>query len=36
MEIEAKIAAGYFTTGHIPDEKELQEVQGRQWDDIPH
>ncbi len=29
VEIEAKIAAGYFTDGSIPDEQRLAEVKGR-------
>ncbi|KAJ3375002.1 Uracil-regulated protein 1 [Allomyces arbusculus] len=39
VEIDAKIAAGYFTaSGKVPDEKELQAVQGRtwEWDEIQH
>jgi GTP cyclohydrolase II len=36
VEIDAKITAGYFTTGKRMTEDELQAVQGRSWDDIDH
>ncbi|KLU84908.1 GTP cyclohydrolase II [Magnaporthiopsis poae ATCC 64411] len=36
VEIDAKINAGYFTTGHRMTEAELQSVQGRLWEDIDH
>lgn len=36
VEIDAKITAGYFTTGHRMTEDELKAVQGRMWDDIDH
>ncbi|KAI1367383.1 GTP cyclohydrolase N terminal-domain-containing protein [Xylaria arbuscula] len=36
VEIDAKITAGYFTTGHRMTEEELQAVQGRMWEDIDH
>ncbi|KAI0547286.1 GTP cyclohydrolase N terminal-domain-containing protein [Xylaria curta] len=36
VEIDAKITAGYFTTGHRMTEAELQAVQGRMWEDIDH
>ncbi|KAL1842506.1 hypothetical protein VTJ49DRAFT_5112 [Mycothermus thermophilus] len=36
VEIDAKINAGYFTTGHRMTEEELKSVQGRIWDDIDH
>lgn len=36
VEMEAKIAAGYFTKGHIPTQEELDAVKGRTWDDILH
>ncbi|KAI1331929.1 GTP cyclohydrolase N terminal-domain-containing protein [Xylariaceae sp. FL0255] len=36
VEIDAKITAGYFTTGHRMTEEELKAVQGRMWDDIDH
>jgi GTP cyclohydrolase II len=29
VEIEAKLAAGYFSTGDVPDAKELAQVKGR-------
>jgi GTP cyclohydrolase II len=29
VEIEAKIAAGYFTDGRVPDEQRLAAVKGR-------
>ncbi|OTA78840.1 hypothetical protein M434DRAFT_402169 [Hypoxylon sp. CO27-5] len=33
VEIDAKITAGYFTTGHRMTEDELKAVQGRMWDE---
>ncbi|KAF9090922.1 hypothetical protein BGX23_005599 [Mortierella sp. AD031] len=33
VEIDAKIAAGYFTNGHIPDAEGLSHTVGRGWDD---
>lgn len=36
VEIDAKITAGYFTTGNRMTEDELKAVQGRMWDDIDH
>jgi GTP cyclohydrolase II len=36
VEIDAKIHAGYFTTGKVMSLGELSEVQGRAWDDIDH
>ncbi|CAO3631368.1 unnamed protein product [Cunninghamella echinulata] len=36
VEIDAKIASGYFTSGHIPTEQDLAKVKGRGWDDIEH
>ncbi|KAI1311875.1 Uracil-regulated protein 1 [Mortierella claussenii] len=37
VEMEAKIAAGYFTTsGHIPTTSELSSVVGRGWDEFRH
>lgn len=36
VEIDAKIAAGYFTLGHVPTESDLSRVKGRDWDDIAH
>lgn len=34
VEIDAKIHAGYFTTGKIMNMEELAKVQGRAWDDV--
>lgn len=36
VEIDAKITAGYFTTGHRMTEEELAAVKGRTWEDIDH
>lgn len=36
VEIDAKITAGYFTTGKRMTEEELSEVQGRTWEDVDH
>lgn len=36
VEMEAKIAAGYFTKGNIPTEEDLEGVKGRTWDDVFH
>ncbi|KAF3760222.1 putative GTP cyclohydrolase II [Cryphonectria parasitica EP155] len=36
VEIDAKITAGYFTTGHRMTAEELQAVQGRLWEDVDH
>lgn len=36
VEMEAKIASGYFTKGSIPTQAELDAVKGRTWDDIAH
>ena len=36
VEIDAKIHAGYFTTGKVMTEAELNAVQGRAWEDIEH
>ncbi|KAJ1957015.1 Uracil-regulated protein 1 [Linderina pennispora] len=36
VEIEAKIADGYFTTGAVPTADDLQAVKGRNWDEIVH
>ncbi|PSS02426.1 GTP cyclohydrolase II [Coniella lustricola] len=33
VEIDAKITAGYFTTGHRMTNEELQAVQGRLWEE---
>ncbi|KAF9146820.1 Uracil-regulated protein 1 [Mortierella sp. GBA39] len=34
VEMDAKIAAGYFTTGHIPDAEELCRTVGRGWEEF--
>jgi len=36
VEIDAKIHAGYFTTGKIMSMAELENVQGRAWEDVDH
>ncbi|KKY29217.1 putative gtp cyclohydrolase ii [Phaeomoniella chlamydospora] len=36
VEIDAKIHAGYFTTGKVMTMQELSAVQGRAWEDIDH
>ncbi|KAF2490233.1 hypothetical protein BU16DRAFT_530773 [Lophium mytilinum] len=36
VEIDAKIFAGYFTTGKVMSMEELQNVKGRGWDDVDH
>ncbi|MCJ1309988.1 putative GTP cyclohydrolase [Agyrium rufum] len=36
VEIDAKIHAGYFTTGKVLTLSELSEVQGRPWEDVDH
>ncbi|KAI9661659.1 MAG: putative GTP cyclohydrolase [Bathelium mastoideum] len=36
VEIDAKIHAGYFTTGKIMTLEELNNVQGRAWEDVDH
>ena len=36
VEIDAKIASGYFTTGQVMDDNQLAEVKGRDWEDIEH
>lgn len=36
VEIDAKIHAGYFTTGKIMNTAELSEVHGRAWEDVDH
>ena len=33
VEMDAKVAAGYFTAGHVPDAKELQQAKGRELDE---
>lgn len=36
VEIDAKIASGYFTSGSVLSEQELTQVKGRDWEDIEH
>lgn len=36
VEIEAKIADGYFTPGIVPTAEALEKTRGRTWDDIQH
>ncbi|KAF9028208.1 Uracil-regulated protein 1 [Haplosporangium bisporale] len=36
VEMEAKIAAGYFSKGHIPCAEELTKTVGRGWDEFHH
>ncbi|KAJ1802793.1 Uracil-regulated protein 1 [Coemansia sp. RSA 2599] len=36
VEIEAKIADGYFTSGEVPTEEDLKTTKGRNWDEIAH
>lgn len=36
VEIDAKIHAGYFTTGRVMSLDELNNVQGRVWEDVDH
>lgn len=36
VEIDAKIHAGYFTTGKVMNITELAEVHGRAWEDVDH
>lgn len=36
VEIDAKIHAGYFTTGKVMTVEELNAVKGRAWEDIEH
>lgn len=36
VEIDAKIADGYFSKGPIPDSQALEQTKGRNWDDIQH
>lgn len=36
VEIDAKIASGYFTTGKIPTNNDLSKTKGRTWEDIQH
>ena len=34
VEIEAKMAAGYFTVGDVPDDEKLKETKGRALEDV--
>lgn len=34
VEIDAKIAAGYFTNGHVYTTEELKKVEGRKWEGL--
>ncbi|ORX48211.1 hypothetical protein DM01DRAFT_1338680 [Hesseltinella vesiculosa] len=36
VEIDAKIASGYFTTGEVMNDDQLANVKGRDWEDIEH
>lgn len=36
VEIDAKIHAGYFTSGKVMTAEELKEVKGRDWEDFDH
>ncbi|KAI4757778.1 hypothetical protein E4T52_10147 [Aureobasidium sp. EXF-3400] len=36
VEIDAKIAAGYFTNGNVMTMDELSNVTGRAWEDVDH
>lgn len=36
VEIDAKIASGYFTSGSVMTEQELSQVKGRDWEDVEH
>ncbi|EMC97421.1 hypothetical protein BAUCODRAFT_451845 [Baudoinia panamericana UAMH 10762] len=36
VEIDAKIHAGYFTTGKVMTMEELEKVHGRAWEDVDH
>ncbi|KAI8052784.1 GTP cyclohydrolase N terminal-domain-containing protein [Thamnidium elegans] len=36
VEIDAKIASGYFTSGSVMTDAELSNVKGRDWEDIEH
>lgn len=36
VEIDAKIHAGYFTSGKVMTVEELNAVQGRMWEDVDH
>ncbi|KAF6011897.1 Uracil-regulated protein 1 [Brettanomyces bruxellensis] len=34
VEIDAKIASGYFTNGHRYTEEELKKIKGREWEKL--
>ncbi|RUO96474.1 hypothetical protein BC936DRAFT_141988 [Jimgerdemannia flammicorona] len=36
VEIDAKIAAGYFSNKEVPTSEDLTKVKGRDWEDIAH
>jgi hypothetical protein len=36
VEIDAKIASGYFTDGKVLTDAELSNVKGRDWEDVEH
>ena len=36
VEMEAKIASGYYTDGHVADANELDTIKGRPWEDLRH
>ncbi|KAI8331515.1 GTP cyclohydrolase N terminal-domain-containing protein [Chlamydoabsidia padenii] len=36
VEIDAKIASGYFTSGQVLTDDQLAKVKGRDWEDIEH
>lgn len=36
VEIDAKIASGYFSTGQALTNDALAKVKGRDWEDIEH
>lgn len=36
VEIDAKIASGYFSTGQVLTDAGLAKVKGRDWEDIEH
>ena len=36
VEIDAKVHAGYFTTGKVMNIAELSDVHGRAWEDVDH
>lgn len=36
VEIDAKIASGYFSTAQALNTEDLAKVKGRDWEDIEH